>query len=186
MEPPVIEADEVIPPGAQSASAAKGRREGAPEHHDATAKIVARWLDDLIRIPGTKFSMGLDPLIALVPGVGDILSNSVSAVVIIESVRKGVAASVIVRMGLNMLINALLDGIPLAGPVVSAFFKSNSRNLELLRRWEEGEHHAVRRGSRIFLMTLVCVFFMLLGAAIIGYTILIWSFIRIPMKLVGF
>ncbi len=182
MDRPAIEADEIIPPPVPGA--APSAQPGATDR-DAAAKIVAKWLDELIRIPGTKFKFGIDPLIALVPGIGDLLSNSVSAVVILESVRRGVAASVIARMGLNMLINALIDGIPGAGPVVSAFFKSNSRNLELLRRWEEGGHHEVKRGSRLLLMSVVCLFFALLAMLMVTYTILIWSFMRVPLKLFG-
>lgn len=128
------------------------------------------WTRSSFRIPGTKFKIGLDPLIAFIPGIGDFLSSSVSAVVILESVRKGVAFSVIFRMGLNMVINALFDAIPGIGPFFSAFFKSNSRNLMLLQRWQEGEQQAVKRSSRIVLLSVVVLFCLCLALAL-----LVWS-----------
>lgn len=152
-----IEPDEILPPGAQPPPLRAPGASSAERH--ASARIIARWLDELLVIPGTKFKIGLDPLIALVPGVGDFLSSSVSAVVILESIRKGVSPSVIGRMGVNVAINALFDAIPFCGPFFSAFFKSNSRNLALLHRWEQGEQKAVRAGSRWMLSLLVVVLF---------------------------
>lgn len=142
---------------------------------EATAKIVARWLDELIRIPGTNFRIGLDPIISFVPGIGDFLASSVSLVTIIESVRTGVSPSVVGRMGLNMLANALLGIIPVAGPAMSAFFKSNTRNLQLLRRWQEGDAHEVRKGSRWIMSIVVGLAFILFATVLIGWSFLFWS-----------
>jgi hypothetical protein len=174
-----IDADEIIPPSSKQPHL---RPPGTGEHErHVTARIIARWLDELIRIPGTNFKIGLDPLIAFVPGIGDFLSSSVSAVVIVESVRKGVAASVIMRMGLNMVINALFDVIPVVGPVLSAFFKSNTRNLTLLRRWQEGEHQAVKRSSRVVMLVVVGLFGLCIALSVLVWGIYFWGL----LKLVG-
>ena len=175
--PAPIEPDEVIPPHLPG----HGLRPpgGSEPERNATARIIARWLDELLAIPGTKFKIGLDPLLAFVPGVGDFLSSSVSAVVIIESVRKGVAASVIMRMGLNMLANAFLDALPGVGPFLSAFFKSNSRNLMLLQRWQEGEHLAVKRSSRVVVLS---VFGMIAGTILLslaGWFFYLWVLVKL-------
>ena len=178
MTPP-IEPDEVIPPqphGKGVPSPASGRV--SPERN-ASAKIVAKWLDELLHIPGTKFKVGLDPFLAFIPGVGDFLSSSVSAVVIIESIRKGVAASVIVRMALNMLVNALFDAIPAVGPFISAFFKSNSRNLMLLHRWQEGEHQAVKRSSRMVLLIVFSVVCGTLLLSLAGWFFSVWLIVKL-------
>jgi len=172
-----LEPDEVILPSSQRPPI-KAPGDTANER-DATAKIVARWLDELLQIPGTKFKIGLDPLIAFIPGIGDFLSSSVSAVVILESVRKGVAFSVIFRMGLNMVINALFDAIPGVGPFFSAFFKSNSRNLMLLQRWQEGEHQAVRRSSRIVLLCVVVLFSLCVALAILVWSAYMWALMKL-------
>jgi hypothetical protein len=160
-----IDADEVIPPSP--------RKKGQPfapgpvdrEKH-AGARIVAHWLDELFPVPGTRFRIGLDPIISLVPGIGDIISSGISFVVILEAMRIGVSYSVILRMAFNMAINALLDMIPGAGQFASIFYKSNSMNLELLHRWQIGEHHKVRRGSRLMLAGIVCTCFLILLALI--------------------
>ena len=172
-----LEPDEVILPSSQRPPI-KAPGDTANER-DATAKIVARWLDELLQIPGTKFKIGLDPLIAFIPGIGDFLSSSVSAVVILVSVRKGVAFSVIFRMGLNMVINALFDAIPGVGPFFSAFFKSNSRNLMLLQRWQEGEHQAVRRSSRIVLLCVVVLFSLCVALAILVWSAYMWALMKL-------
>ena len=172
-----IEPDEVIPPSEQRPPF-KAPGDNANDR-DATAKIVARWLDELLQIPGTKFKIGLDPLIAFIPGVGDFLSSSVSAVVILESVRKGVAFSVIFRMGLNMIVNALFDAIPGVGPFFSAFFKSNSRNLTLLQRWQEGEHQAVKRSSRFIMLTVVALFCLCIALSALVWGIYLWGLMKL-------
>lgn len=172
-----LEPDEVIPPSSQRPPI-KAPGDDANER-DATAKIVARWLDELLQIPGTKFRIGLDPLIAFIPGIGDFLSSSVSAVVILESVRKGVAFSVVFRMGLNMVINALFDAIPGIGPFFSAFFKSNSRNLMLLQRWQEGDHQAVKRSSRIVLLCVVVLFCLCVALALLVWSAYMWALMKL-------
>jgi len=141
---------EVLPPDG------KGR---GPRGHDAAnasevARIVAHWMDEFIRIPGTKVRVGLDPIIGLIPGVGGLLSSSVSLVVLLEAVRHGVTPSVLGRMGVNILFNELLDAVPVVGDAASVFFRSNSKNLELLNRWKAGQKTEIKRGSRVLLMVI--------------------------------
>jgi hypothetical protein len=172
-----IEADEVIPPqGPHSRFSPPGAN---PGERQATAKIIARWLDDLLRVPGTNFKIGLDPLLAFIPGIGDFLSSSVSAVVILEAVRKGVSLSVILRMGLNVLVNALFDAIPGAGPFLSAFFKSNSRNLQLLQRWQEGGQREVRRSSRQVLLAVVGIISLCVLISLLGWMFYFWLLLKL-------
>jgi len=149
---------------------------GEPTEREVTARIISKWLDELIRIPGTNFRIGLDPIMAFVPGIGDFLASSLGLVTVIESVRTGVAPSVVGRMGLNMLINALIGIVPFIGPAFSAFFKSNTRNLQLLRRWQEGEAHEVRRGSRLMMGIVVGLAFLIFGTVLIGWSFILWSF----------
>ncbi len=149
---------------------------GEPTEREITARIISKWLDELIRIPGTNFRIGLDPIMSFVPGIGDFLASSLGLVTIIESVRTGVAPSVVGRMGLNMLVNALIGIVPVIGPAFSAFFKSNTRNLMLLRRWQEGDAHEVRKGSRLMMGIVVSFAFLVFGTALIGWGFIFWSF----------
>jgi len=127
------------------------------EEKAAVASYLARWLDDWLRIPGTNFKIGLDPLLALFPGLGSALASGGGLLILVEAVRCGVSLSVLLRMGGNLLLNALLDFLPAGGPVVSAFFKSNRRNLRLLQAWQAGRSGEVRRDTclRFLLLALI-------------------------------
>ena len=117
-------------------------------HANRLARIIAYWMDEFIRIPGTRIRLGLDPILGLLPGLGGLLSSSVSFIVLVEAVRLRVPLVVLARMGINILLNGVLDSIPLVGDAASIFFRSNSKNLDLIERWHAGEHHAVKRGSQ--------------------------------------
>jgi hypothetical protein len=166
---------EYIPPSQQQG---RGKAEepgvNGDEKH-ATARIISHWLDEYFRIPGTNLRIGLDPIISLVPGVGDFLASSVSLVTIIESVRTGVPITVITRMGFNMVLNAVIGAVPIIGPAFSAFYKSNTRNLGILQRWQAGDHHAVVHGSRRVLIAVVLLLFMVLGAYLAAWAWVIWK-----------
>jgi len=170
-----IEVDEVLPPGK---AVPRSGVENANIKNE-TSRIIAYWLDEFIRIPGTKFRIGLDPIIAFVPFIGDFLASSAGVVILIESARNGVSIPVLARMGINMLINTFFDVIPGVGPFFSAFFKSNTRNLHLLHQWQAGNQAAVRRGTwRLF------GFVALLGLLGISLWVGLWMFyISIFMKL---
>jgi hypothetical protein len=98
------------------------------------SRLLAWLLDDLIPIPGTKFRLGLDPIIGLIPGFGDSSTALASSLILLHALRAGVPRIVIVRMALNVLVNTAVGAIPGVGDVFSAFFKSNRRNVALLER----------------------------------------------------
>ncbi|MBP7621546.1 MAG: DUF4112 domain-containing protein, partial [Gemmatimonadales bacterium] len=91
-------------------------------------------LDDGIRLPGTSFRFGLDPLLGLVPGVGDVAGAALSAAIITAAVRNGVSRFTLVRMAGNVALNATLGIVPLLGDLFDAAWKANRRNLILLER----------------------------------------------------
>lgn len=95
---------------------------------------LARVLDDLVTIPGTRYRVGLDPVIGLVPVVGDAMGTIVAAVVLGEAVRNRVPIHILFRMGWIYLVDALLGLIPFVGDVADAAHKATSRNLRLLDR----------------------------------------------------
>ena len=175
-DPKVIEADAVVlPPEGTStrASTAKGKAQDAEaKNASEVSRIVAQWMDELIRIPCTNLRIGLDPIIGLFPGVGDFLVSSVGIVTITEGVRTGVPVSVLFRMAFNVFINDAIGTIPGIGDVFSAFFKSNSRNLKLINQWKAGHEAAVRRSGRIFLAVfLVCWLWLLFFWIAIWFTV---------------
>ena len=142
-----IHIDEVLPP---QRSAFPKKANGRPVESDV-AQFMAKWLDNWLRIPGTEFKIGLDPLLSLIPGFGSTIASGGGLIILIEAVRSRVSIPVLLRMAGNMLLNTLFDFLPGVGAVASAFFKSNSRNLRLLQDWQAGGEDLVKRSTwRLF------------------------------------
>ena len=99
----------------------------------ATAEFLAKILDTTVKIPGTRFYLGLDPLLGLIPGIGDMLANLIGTVILILAARLQVPQIVIARMSLNLLINGTIGAIPILGDLFSVWFRSHARNAVLLR-----------------------------------------------------
>jgi hypothetical protein len=92
---------------------------------------VAYVLDELVRVPGTNFRFGADPVLGTLPVVGDVLSAGVSLYVVLESARLGVSYTTLLRMLANVGVDAALGSIPLVGGLFDAVWKVNKRNLGL-------------------------------------------------------
>jgi hypothetical protein len=128
--------DDAPRPGRAPAAASRGRS-GDPDARLEGARRLARLLDDAIPIPGTSYRIGLDPLIGLVPGIGDVLGALLSTWLLVIASRLGASPSVLARMGLNIAIDALVGSIPVAGDLFDAGWKANVRNLRLIEGWLE-------------------------------------------------
>lgn len=136
-----------------------------PEQRLARAQRVARLWDGIIRIPGTPFSIGLDPLLGLVPGAGDALAAGVSGWLVLEATRLGAPASTLVRMLTNVAIDALVGAVPVAGDVFDFAWKANIKNVALLER-HVAEPGAARRAGRGWLVAVGAVLILLFAGAI--------------------
>lgn len=146
------------------------------------SRLIAWLLDDLIRIPGTNFRIGLDPIIGLIPGFGDGGSAVMSSVILVHGLRAGVPRIVMIRMALNVLLNAAVGAIPVAGDIFSAWFKSNRKNYNLLLRHSGGGRKSTKAD---WIIVCSVIGFILLIA--IGTSILIGIiFFRIFQLLFGF
>jgi hypothetical protein len=95
---------------------------------------LAVLLDAAVEIPGIRVRVGLDALLGLLPGVGDVLSALVPAYTIVHAARRRVPPGVLARMGLNWAIDALIGTIPLLGDLFDIGWKANLRNIDLLER----------------------------------------------------
>ena len=89
-------------------------------------------LDDVIRIPGTPFRFGIDPLLDLLPIGGDFLGTALSVYMVVEASRLGVPRATLVQMVSNILLDTVIGTVPVLGTVADATWKANSKNLELL------------------------------------------------------
>jgi hypothetical protein len=108
-------------------------RDDGREHMLAIADMLAKALDTTVRIPGTSLSIGLDPLIGLIPGIGDALANLIGTVILVFATRLRLPRIVLARMSLNLLINGTIGAIPIIGDLFSVWFQSNMSNAALLR-----------------------------------------------------
>lgn len=93
---------------------------------------IARLLDSAVGIPGTRWRIGLDGLIGLIPGVGDLLAALAGLYLIAQARRLGAGGWTLLRMLLNWLIDGLIGVVPLVGDVFDVMFKVNERNMDLL------------------------------------------------------
>ena len=108
---------------------------------------MARLLDRSFRIPGTSLRFGLDPVLGLVPGAGDVVAALGSGYILYIAWLNGAPGSMIARMVMNVLVDTLVGAVPVVGDIFDAGWQANARNVALLERWldEEGSqrHHSV-------------------------------------------
>ena len=105
-----------------------------PAHVDKSLEQLGWLMDDLFRIPVLGWRFGLDALIGLVPGLGDTTTTLVSFYILAAAVRYRVPKITMLRMGMNIAIDYVFGSLPFVGDVADAWFKSNQKNLDLLRR----------------------------------------------------
>jgi len=143
----------------------------------ATAELLARILDTTVKIPGTPFYLGLDPLLGLIPGIGDILANLIGTVILGFAARLQVPQIVIARMSLNLLINGTVGAIPIAGDLFSLWFRSHARNAELLRRAATQPHRESKQ-ARLYVAGIIggTVVLLLLAIALVLWLVVkLWT-----------
>lgn len=97
-------------------------------------EALAKLMDTAFVVPGTDLRFGLDGVIGLVPGIGDVVSGVISSYLIWEARRLGVSKWILGRMMANTLIDTTIGAIPLAGDFFDVMFKANIKNMSLLRR----------------------------------------------------
>lgn len=138
-----------------------------------------RWLalimDNLLRVPGTRFRIGLDPLLGLLPGLGDTGSAIISAMALIVAARRGLPKILLARMSLNILINEAIGIIPIGGDAFSFWFKSNARNYELLQRHTSGSRRSTR-SDWIFVALVLALLFVIL---VVSLAVSLWLLYRL-------
>jgi Domain of unknown function (DUF4112) len=107
------------------------------DRHQRSLELLRRWarlFDAAFRIPGTEFRFGLDPLIGLFPGIGDLATPLLTIFILWQAARLRVPKVVLARMVLNALIDAGVGAIPLVGDAFDFAWRSNEWNMALLER----------------------------------------------------
>jgi hypothetical protein len=118
----------------------------AGEFDESFARIeaLAKVLDSAIRIPGTKVVMGLDAVLGLVPVIGDAISGAIASYIIWEARRLGAPRWLIARMAMNTALDTAVGSIPIFGDMFDVAYKSNLKNVALLKR--HADKHSARYG----------------------------------------
>jgi uncharacterized protein DUF4112 len=138
----------------------------------------ARLADEAFRVPMLGVRVGLDPLLGLIPGLGDVAGGLLSSYGLWVAWRLGAPASVMGRMVLNIGIDTVIGEIPVAGDLFDVGWKSNTRNLRLLERYLD-EPAGTRRSSTLLLAGIPLLLILLLGLSL-------WGAVKIVAFTLGF
>jgi hypothetical protein len=132
-------------------------------------------MDAMIPIPGTKWRIGLDPLLGLVPGIGDTLGGLASIYAILVADRLGAPPSVLARMGLNVGIDALVGAIPLLGDLFDVGYRANSRNVAVVEEWLASPRETRRSSRAVVALVVVAVVLVVAAVAFAVGSLVAWG-----------
>jgi len=134
----------------------------------------ATWLDAGIAIPGTSVRFGLDPVLGLIPGIGDAAGAVLAAWILLEAFRMGASRATLVRMAGNVALDAGVGAIPVLGDIFDFAWKANLRNVTLLERHLAAPAQA-RRADRSFVLLVICgVLALAIGLVAFGIVLTRW------------
>ncbi|QWC19898.1 DUF4112 domain-containing protein [Halorubrum sp. 2020YC2] len=95
-------------------------------------RYVAYVLDEGVRVPGIGYRVGIDPLLGILPGAGDVLTGGISLYIVVEAARLGVSYTTLLRMIANVSLDVAAGAVPVVGDLFDVIWKANTRNLELV------------------------------------------------------
>lgn len=124
---------------------------------DEWLRLIAVVMDNLVRLPGTNRRFGLDPLVGLIPGLGDGATGVAGVLTILRAAQRGVPRLIMAKMALNILLDSGIGAIPVIGDAFSFWFKSFQRNYELLEQHGNGVVRKPTLMDRVFVWTFVAL-----------------------------
>jgi hypothetical protein len=110
----------------------------------------------VLRVPGTNWRFGLDALVGLIPGMGDVAAGVAPSYTLVAAQRMGAPPAVLLRMVWNVLVDTVVGSVPFLGDLFDAGYKANLRNVRLLERYLAAPG-TTRRASRAFLALLLAL-----------------------------
>lgn len=137
-----------------------------PVKIDESLERLSWLMDDLIKIPGLNWRLGLDALVGLIPGFGDAATSLVSFYILASAVRYRVPKITLLRMGLNLGIDYIVGSLPLVGDVFDAWWKSNQRNVTLLSERATVSASEAREGKLSDWLFVGLIMLLLIGLAL--------------------
>jgi hypothetical protein len=143
------------------------RKPGARPFDDPLAEQLAWLMDSSIGVG--RFSFGLDALIGLIPGLGDVLTTMVSVLIVGRALQNGVHRSAILRMLFNLGIDTAVGSIPIIGDFFDVAYKANIKNMEIYRESLNGTREPFKDWAFIALVSLILLLMVLLPLVALVY-----------------
>lgn len=131
-------------------------------------RAMARVMDDAVRVPGTTFRIGLDALLGLIPGVGDLAGGLTTAYTIVAAQRLGAPRIVLLRMFWNVVVDTVVGSIPLLGDVFDAAYRANRRNVQLLEAYTATPIRTERSSKAFMLMVIGALTVVVCGGIVLA------------------
>ena len=154
-----------------------GGTTGAAGKSLTQVQVVADLLDRAIRIPGTDMRIGLDPILGLIPGAGDLIGAGLSGYLIILAARAGAPKTVLTRMVANVAFDSLLGSVPVVGDLFDFAWKSNTKNVDLLREHIDRPTEASASSRGFVALMLLAIALLAAGA--------VWATVVVGKLLLG-
>ena len=173
---------EVLPPERRGGSNFGGGPGPVDPRHQALSHLIAYLMDNVLKVPGTqKTRIGINPILDLIPGIGDAGATVIQALTIIEAARRKVPRIVLARMALNVLLNGAMGVLPGVGEVFAFWFRPSSRNYNLLLKHAPQDAPAgtqpasrTHAGDWLFVIGLLAAVLVVMGFFIaLGWYILV-------------
>ncbi|MCY7274117.1 MAG: DUF4112 domain-containing protein, partial [Phormidesmis sp. CAN_BIN44] len=111
-------------------------------------------LDNAIPIPGTPYRIGIDPIVGLLPGGGDLVMAAFSVYIVWESARLGLPRSTVTQMVSNLVFDTVMGSVPVAGDLLDVTWKANSKNVRLLEAHLDSPQHQKKANKGFVLLLL--------------------------------
>jgi hypothetical protein len=149
----------------------KSSLEKTDQRNIERARALARLLDAAVGIPGTSVRFGLDAVLGILPGAGDILGAGLGGYLVMKAARWGAPPAVIWRMVGNVAVDTILGTIPLLGDVFDIAYKSNLKNVRLLERYAADPATVTTRSRGLGFVVAVLALLALLGLATLSFLV---------------
>src|SRR5688500_4991415 len=121
------------------------------------ARALARVLDSAVGIPGTPLRIGLDAILGIIPGAGDMVGAALSGYIVLTAARNGAPRAVIARMLGNVILDTAVGSIPLLGDLFDVAYKSNMKNVELLERYSTNSREVTAASRRLGVLVVIAI-----------------------------
>lgn len=148
--------------------------QSSKEAGQAQIERLAHLLDSSIPLPFINYRIGWEPIIGLIPGIGDLVGLLLSGAIIVQAARLGTPKTVLLYMILNAGIESVVGLIPIVGDLFDFAWKANTRNVKLMQQ-ALNDPHGTKRRSRTWITAIFSSFFLILTLLVVGVGALGWT-----------